>query len=53
MEVLEEKEFKEFGQFVLYLLVKITYLPDLKKKISKDFKVMAQKNMFMSRLSLN
>jgi hypothetical protein len=31
MVVLEEKKFKELGQFRLNLLIKISYIPDFEK----------------------
>ena len=44
--VVLEKKFKEFCQFRLNLLIKIYYIPDLKKKLSWGSKVMAKKRFF-------
>ena len=43
--VVLEKKFKEFCQFRLNLLIKIYYIPDLKKNLSWGSKVMA--NFFL------
>ena len=47
MEVLEKKKFKEICQFGLNLPIKISYIPDFEKNLSRGSKVMAKKKIFL------
>ena len=46
MVVFEEKKFKDFGQFRLNLLIKISYIPDFEKKIQGIQKLGPKKDFF-------
>ena len=46
MVVLKKKKLKEFGQFRLDLLLKISYIPDFIKILIQGFKSYGQKKFF-------
>ena len=47
-----KNKFKEFCQFRLNLLIKISYIPDLKNFWSRDSKVMAKKDFLKKKIFL-
>ena len=51
MVVLERKKFKEFCPLRLNLLIKTSYIPDFKKKLSRGLKVMAKKKKIFVHFS--